>query len=86
MSYEKIETAAKAFAVAPDNNCLNQFFLLKEEVKKAAYTVNADNAKAVQGFGEAVRKICLKAGLSQAIATHFDDHARKMVDLVDIPF
>lgn len=86
MSYEKIEIAAKAFAAAPDKNCVNEFFLLKEEVKKAAYSVNADNVKAVQAFGEAVRKICLKAGLSQVIATSFDGHARKMVDLVDIPF
>ena len=86
MNIEKIEIAAALFASAPDSDCEVEAMDLYYEIKDAAKSVNWENAKETQAFSEAVRKACMKAGLTSRCAVSFGNIAKTAVYDAYIPF
>jgi hypothetical protein len=86
MKYEKIEIAAALFANAPDSDCEVEAMDLYYAIKDMATTVDHANAKATQAFSEAVRKACMKAGLTSRTAVSFGNIAKTAVYDAYIPF
>lgn len=86
MSYEKIEIAAVAFAEAPNSDCEVEAMDLYYAIKDGGKTVDYADTKATQAFIEAVREICIKAGLTTRTADSFASVAKTAVYDAYIPF